>query len=86
MPDGQTDVEVFTGEVRLRLPGPPSDSGPQELPLTANPAVRINGVPGQGNLAIEPLALGTTSFVQNIDVSAANLQTLMASDPHLSHF
>jgi hypothetical protein len=56
------------------------------LPLAANSAVRVNGVPGQGTLKIEKLAIGSRHFVQSLTGSGAQLQALVENDPHLIHF
>ncbi len=83
---GQTDVEVFLGKVLLRLDDAQSGGGPQELPITANSAVRVNGVPGQGALKVTSLAAGSRSFVQSLAGSAALMQALAEGDPHLIHY
>jgi len=83
---GQTEVEVFVGSVLLRVPGTQSGDGPQELPLVANSAVRVSGVPNQTGLKIETLAAGGRHFVQSMTASAAMLQALAGDDPHLIHF
>ena len=59
---GQTYVEVFVGRVLLRLDDTQSGGSPQELPLVAGSAVRVNGVPGHGALRIEQLAAGSRHF------------------------
>jgi hypothetical protein len=81
----QTDVEVFAGRVLVRLDDAQSGGGPQELPLAANNAVRVNGVPGHGALKTEPLAVGSLHFIESLTASAALLQALVESDPHLIH-
>ena len=83
---GQTDVEVFVGSVIVRLNDAQSGVARQELPLAANSAVRVNGVPGQGALKIETLASGSRHFVQSLTGSGAQLQALVENDPHLIHF
>ena len=82
---GQTDVEVFVGRVLLRLDDQQSGGSPRELPLSANSAMRINGIPGQGRLKTEPLVAGSRNFVQSLAGSAAQLQALAENDPHLVH-
>ena len=83
---GQTDVEVFLGKVLLRLDNAQSGGGPQELPITAKSAVRVNGVPGQGALKVTSLAAGSRNFVQSLAGSAALMQALAEGDPHLIHY
>ena len=69
----QTDVEVFVGNVILRLDAAASGAGPKELPLAANSAARISGQPGHGALKIEQLAAGSRQFVQSMIVPASIL-------------
>jgi ferric-dicitrate binding protein FerR (iron transport regulator) len=83
---GQTDVEVFLGKVRLQLDEAPSGGGPQERTLAANSAVRVSGLPGHGALLAEPLAVGSSNFVQSLAGPAAGVQALVEKDPHLIHF
>ena len=83
---GQTDVEVFTGSVLVRVDDTQPGGIPQEMPLAANSAIRVNGVPGHGALKIEQLVSGSRHFVQSLTGSASLLQTLAENDPHLIHF
>ena len=66
---GQTDVEVFKGNVLLRpeAGGVPARRAPQELRLSAHDAERVSGTPGAGPLQMAPIAAGSRVFVQSVD-------------------
>jgi hypothetical protein len=81
---GQTDVEVFAGNVMLR-PLAAQGANPQELRMEAHNAVRISGSLG-GPITVKPIAAGERNFVRSMSGSAAALRALMASDSHLIHF
>jgi hypothetical protein len=81
---GRTDVEVFAGNVVLRLDGLPE--GRQEQRLAANSAMRITGEPGKNTVRAEAIAAGNRHFVQSIAGSAAMLQARAESDPRLVHY
>ncbi len=81
---GQTEVEVFAGSVLLRLAGTEADAA-REQRLLAESAVRVRGVPGQETVKTEAIASGSRHYVQSLAGSAAMLQALAGSDPHLIH-
>ena len=63
---GQTDVEVFKGNVLLRPDARGADH-PQELRLAAHDAERVSGTPGAGLLQMSRIAAGSRIFVQSVD-------------------
>jgi hypothetical protein len=63
---GQTDVEVFNGNVLLR-PDVRSADRSQELRLAAHEAMRVSGTPGAGLIQTMPRAAGSRNFVQSVD-------------------
>jgi hypothetical protein len=63
---GQTDVEVFAGNVLLR-PNTAGANDPKELRLAAHDAERVRGTPGTGPLQVVPIAPGSRSFADSVD-------------------
>jgi hypothetical protein len=63
---GQTDVEVFSGNVVLRAAATSADQI-LELRLAAHEAARVSGTPGAGSMRISPIAAGGRNFAQSVD-------------------
>ncbi len=66
---GQTDVEVFKGNVVLRpeAGGASSPRDTRELRLAAHDAGRVSGTHGAGPLQMASIPAGSRNFVQSID-------------------
>jgi hypothetical protein len=63
---GETEVEVFTGNVLVKPRATLSDPT-QEQTLAAGGALRVSGTSGTGRLRIETISAGSRKYAQSID-------------------
>ncbi len=76
---GQTDVEVFSGNVLVRPQGDHAE-GREEVRLAAQHAVRVSGTPGTGPLRMASIATGSRDYVQSIAPACACPSVPQAAD------